>query len=963
MGVTKTSETLIARDRELRALIDALGSTDAGPRAVVLEGEAGVGKTALLRRALEYAYEGGRGVLLSSPASSESRLAFAALGDLLDLEIDDVLPVIPPPQRRALEVALLRSDDVAAGTQIDERMIGVGTLSALRALAARGPLVVAIDDLQWMDASSARAIRFALRRLRDEDVVVLATRRLDQRTTGALELERMLGDDRVTRLRIGPLSVGAVHELLVAKLALDASRATLLRLHELTGGNPFFALEIGRELLARGDEPALDAPLPVPGGVREVVHARLERLSSRAQTVLLAAAALARPSGALLARLEPGAEDSLDEAVAAGVVEFAAADRVRFVHPLFASVHYEQAPLAERRRMHARLSEIVDDLEERARHLALATAGVDEAVAAQLAAAAGAAAGRGAPQAAAELSDLAARLTPATAKRAERVLAAAEYHHRAGNVGLASDRAREALAGTDAPGERARALGVLGTVAADTEGVEAAATFYRRGLRQPGTPRRVRADLHQKLTWLRLLQADARRAEQHARAMWRLADGVDPATEAEAAAILALTVAARGQPVSAGLVSRAGNGEGGESHGERPWAWSETSPAALEGLVLLWGGELEKARDPLCAMQLDATESGDPWREMHALAYLSALETNLGRPRRGWELARRYLELAVATDQDAQRAGALWPLAAAANWLGWIEDARDAAREGVALAERTGHALYVIGNLSALGATALSLDEPADAASSLQRAWELMDRGGLESIARFPVLADLVEALLGIGDHDGAAALAREHVRIARRLERPWVLALAARCEGLVADASGRQRAAADAFRRALREHERQDRPLDRARTLLAYGAHERRRRQKLAARGLLEGALATFEAADAHQWAERTRAEIGRIGGRRPTADGALSATESAIARLVASGRTNREVAAALHLSARTVEWNLSRLYRKLGVRSRTELASALGAGGARSASAPGAGDTREPAPVPPVKSTDSTG
>jgi DNA-binding CsgD family transcriptional regulator len=433
--------------------------------------------------------------------------------------------------------------------------------------------------------------------------------------------------------------------------------------------------------------------------------------------------------------------------------------------------------------------------------------------------------------------------------------------------------------------------------------------------------------------------------------------GVDPVAEETAGATLALLLAARGRPIPPQLLPR--NRVAIPAQDERPWAWSETSPAALEGVVLLWAGELERARGPLRAMQREANEASDPWREMHALAYLSALETNLGRPGRGRELARRYLELAIETDQEAQRAGALWPVAAAASWLGRTDEAQDAAREGLALAERTGHRLYVIGNLTALGATALSRADPSAAADTLSRAWKLMKSGGVESLARFPVLADLVEALLAIGENDRAAALAREHVRIARNVGAPWALALAARCGGLVAEARGKEKAAIAAFERALGEHDRQDRPLDRARTLLAYGTYHRRRRQKLAARERLESARAAFEAAGAARWAERAETELGRIGGRRAAAHGTLSATEGAIAAHVAEGETNREVAAALHISERTVEWNLSKLYRKLGVRSRTELARALASedGGSRP------GNTPDLAPRGIIKSTDSSG
>ena len=492
-------------------MLDAIEAPDDGPRAIVLEGEAGVGKTALWCRALDVAAERGWRILSSAPAGSEARLAFAALGDLLDLVVDDALPALPRPQRRGLEVALLRGDGDSAQDLVDERTIGVATLSALRVISARAPLVLAIDDLQWVDASSAAALRFALRRLRDEPVLVLATRRVEAGRSAPLELERMLGDERVQRLNVGPLSLGGVHELLVARLGFEASRSTLVRLQELAGGNPFYSLEIGRELIARGGEPAPDEALPVPGSVSGLVQTRLSRLSPAARTVLLAAAALARPTRAILSQVDEHADVGLDEALAAGLIGPSNAERVRFAHPLFASVHYEQAPLAERRRIHARLSVLVEDLEQKARHVALATPGVDERIASQLDLAAGSAAARGGPRAAAELCDLAARLSASSAQRAPRVLASAEYHHRAGSLELATDRAREALAVATEPGVRTRALAVLGTVAGDKEGIESATALYRRALREPASPCELRADLHQKLAWLRLLGADAKR--------------------------------------------------------------------------------------------------------------------------------------------------------------------------------------------------------------------------------------------------------------------------------------------------------------------------------------------------------------------------------------------------------------------------------------------------------------------
>jgi DNA-binding CsgD family transcriptional regulator len=427
--------------------------------------------------------------------------------------------------------------------------------------------------------------------------------------------------------------------------------------------------------------------------------------------------------------------------------------------------------------------------------------------------------------------------------------------------------------------------------------------------------------------------------------MARLTDEAEPAAAAAAAVTLSHAIVARGAPVPRDLLTRALELDATATE-SRPWVWSETGPRVLEGVVLLWGGEVEEARAPLERVHRAATESGHLWLEMQTLAYLSSIETTLGRPQSGWELAHRYLELAAMVGQDAHRSGALWPVAVSAGWIGRAEQAREAATEGLRLAERMGNGLYVIGHLGALGAVELAEGEPTAAAAPLVRACELARRGGIGSPARFPVRADAVEALAEIGEDGRAAELAGELRRIAEAVGRPWVRALAQRCDGLVAEAQGHDELAIQAFECAMTEHGLQDRPLDRARTLLAFGRLHRRGRRKGAARERLHEALAIFAAAGASGWAQRTQSELGRIGGRQAAAAGELSATESAIARLVASGQTNREVAAALHLSARTVEWNLSRVYRKLGVRSRTELATALAGAHRRvAAQPPGAG------------------
>jgi DNA-binding NarL/FixJ family response regulator len=199
------------------------------------------------------------------------------------------------------------------------------------------------------------------------------------------------------------------------------------------------------------------------------------------------------------------------------------------------------------------------------------------------------------------------------------------------------------------------------------------------------------------------------------------------------------------------------------------------------------------------------------------------------------------------------------------------------------------------------------------------------------ALARVPLLPDLIEALIGIGELDRAGSLAAELSRRAVALGAPWARALARRCDGLVAEARGDRERAIDAYEQALANHARQPRPPEQARTELALGHALRRAGRKRAARETLERSVRGFDTIGARVWAERARRELGRIGGRPAPAGNRLSATEASITELVRLGRTNREIAAELHLSPKTVEWNLSKIYRKLGVRSRTELAATL--------------------------------
>ena len=296
------------------------------------------------------------------------------------------------------------------GRRPSARVLGLALVSVVRALAREGPLLVALDDVQWVDASSAEVLRFMLRRLEGQPVGVLATVR-GRPVEAPLELDRAFA--AFERLTVEPLSVGAIHRLLWGRLSLNLPRPALLRVHETAGGNPFFALELGRALVD-GTIREDSGHIALPESLQSVVAERLDTLPARVRETLVAVAALAAPTVTLLEALAPAVVDDIERAQSRGVLELDG-DRIRFTHPLFAPACYSAMPLHRRRRLHRRLAELDVDLEERARHLAIAATGPDEEVALALDAAAAHARARGAALAAAELAELAVALTPADA--------------------------------------------------------------------------------------------------------------------------------------------------------------------------------------------------------------------------------------------------------------------------------------------------------------------------------------------------------------------------------------------------------------------------------------------------------------------------------------------------------------------------------------------------------------------
>ncbi len=389
---------VVGRAAELDVVDAFLAALDDGPARLLVEGEPGIGKTTVWQAATSRARELGFRILASRPGPSETRLTFAGLGDFLSDVDDDALEALPAPQRRALRVALLRDDP--DGPAPEQREVSTAFLGILRVLAAETSVLVAVDDLQWLDRPSRRVLEFALRRLESERVGVLAAARPGGDWASAFVALRS------TRIALPPLSLASLHEVLKAELAVTFPRPMLVRIEAVSSGNPFFAIELARALVERGEPVHGSAPLPVPDDLTELIAGRLRRLPAGTRRALLAAAALSTPTLDLLDRT------SIRKAEAAGVVSIDGGGGVRFAHPLLAASVYANASVADRRAVHRKLAVRVTSPEERARHLALAAEAPDEKVAGMLAEAARAARERGAPDAAIELLELACDLTP-----------------------------------------------------------------------------------------------------------------------------------------------------------------------------------------------------------------------------------------------------------------------------------------------------------------------------------------------------------------------------------------------------------------------------------------------------------------------------------------------------------------------------------------------------------------------
>jgi DNA-binding CsgD family transcriptional regulator len=907
--VNVTAETIVGRDAELlriHAFFDEGG-------ALLLEGEPGIGKTTLWRAALDRAPAESYRILEARPSESEARLSYAALADLLSNALDDVSAHLRDPQLRALEVALLRSSEGKA----DPRTIATGLLSVIEALAAESGVLIAVDDVQWLDPPSARALAFAARRLPSR-ARLLATRRADDPATPA---PLGLPDEQVERVWVGALSVAALHHLLASKLDSVPSRPVLLRIADASGGNPFYALEIAKSL---SDDPAhpLGRPLPVPERLRQLADARLGALSTSARRAVAAASALSRPTPELVVKAvgTKGAA-ALVEAEDRGMVTLHG-DRVRFTHPLLASAVHGALEPGERRRLHAQLARIVADPEERARHLAQSTIQPQEATAADVEDAARGASRRGAQETAAELYEAAARLTPAgdTDAGSRRLLGEATALLASGALADARVAADSALEIAAEGAALAETLFLL----AQIDWLEWAPSAMRRleeALDHAGSDRRLQARIHGKMAALAL--DDQRFAVEHADAAISLLDpDEDPGLLAYVLLYRLFFGVQVGLGMQPGLLERALELE------ERAGAdWERSS------IVLIWHrclDDIDAARARFAVEEQWYRERGEEgWRAEKA-AQLAFAELRAGN----WDVAEAVVTESCSTLQQLGGSGA-WVApfmirALVSAHRGHADDARETLKPIIENLEGEGAIWFAAIGLSMLGFAELAAGDAAAATTAFERREHHLRALGVVVPLDGHADADRVEALVAVGDLEQAGSALELLELRGRSMPRLWVDVTLPRARALVLAARGDLASALDTLTKL--DADRAARlPFELARTLLVRGRIERRLKKKRAAGESLRQALATFEEVGAPAWAEQARQELARVGLRAASDD--LTETERVIAELAATGLTNREVAKAAFVSPKTVEANLARVYRKLGIASRAELGARMSA------------------------------
>ncbi|HKX74073.1 MAG TPA: AAA family ATPase [Acidimicrobiia bacterium] len=903
---------LLGRDQDLAVVEAFLTTINDGSALLSLEGEAGIGKTALWEQAMAEARARGWSVLTTRPGEAERSLSFAGLNDLLSGVEEDSWSDLPSPQRAALEAALLRAP---AGIPVESGAIAIAFLSLLNVISTRHSLIVGVDDYQWLDRPTARALEFALRRMTNQPVRALLTCRSD----ATASWERVLSEDRVKRWKLGPLSLAALYHLIYDRLGVPMGRPTLLRIHQTSEGNPFFALELARELLEHRQDEFQAGPLPLPQGLNELLRRRIGRQSHRMRRLLLTAAAMSSPQvDDLLAVAQEATEADLDKAEAAGILDLRERT-VRFTHPMLAASAYSAAARNEREQVHARLANHIADPEEAARHLALATSRPNREAALKLDQAVIRARARGGTDVAAQFAEQALRITPQEDVDLlfHRALVAGDLALAASNQARARDLYDRAISLASPTPDGRRALALLRR-AELTSPLRQAIVLCDQALGQADSPG-LKSRIHRTLGAISYALGDVSSAERHARQAVQLAEqGEDLEALGRALAELAHWTFCGGGGYRQDLFERAVQLD--PSSGA-------SSPRSHYAKITMDAGLLEKAQEQLVGLLDEAHAQGDLQAVAAHHLHLAQLEMWMGEFGRAVDHAEESLLLHEYSDQPgAPRHVKAMSLAC----LGQLDSAQHEANEGIKEAEKSENVLLTIYNLHVLGFIELSRVNMVGAHDYLERAIELHRPRWNREFGDAHFVPDQVEVLIALGRLEEADDLVSWVEQVGAATRRPWTLATGARIRGLLLAAKGRSEEADRSLRFATEFHREVKMPFEEARTLLVHGVLLRRRKQRAEAALILERARELFSSMGSSLWAAKATAEQARLG-VRSQAQASLTPIEETIASLASEGHNNRQIADLLFISRKTVEANLTHVYRKLGIRSRAQLGIAL--------------------------------
>ncbi len=899
---------LVGRRNELGGIDRALARACSGRRTLLgLRGSAGIGKSALAQVLRDRARERGARVVPVTVTEAETYIGWAGVATVVH-GLRDFVPSVSEHQREVL----LAIGAAAAAPPIEPLAVAAALAELLRSAAARQPLVLLLDDVHWLDATSAGALSFAIRIVDEAALLVAVAYRPEPM---AFDLQRTVDQDDLITVEPRELSVAGVRELIAAH-QVELGRVDLVHLHQVTGGNPMHVVEAARALQHGASlHDALSS-----GSLADLVDESLTRFAADRLPVLNAAALMPSPTIARLERVHPAAEvrSALAAAEAADLIHVEGEDSIVFRHPLVRAGLARRMGTLERRETHRRLAELADDSDVRAAHLAESAVAPDASAATELETAAASAGSRGMRIEAARLARRAFELTDpsdVTTQMQRRLFAA--------DAALAGGDPRRALelllpvVGELPPGDTLHdaLLTVLVSVSV-SEGIERCVPWAQRLLAAAPAdhPRRSRAHTILAQTMLYCDVPGAVRTAIEAEATARRLGNPRAIDEAESTRLVA--EAMLGEPVDVEVIR------------SKALAAIERGrhvvPASF-GELVVWTDQLDVA-EPLYEQAVRLYEaSGEVHSLLDSLTQLAGVRMRLGDLENARAIIERSLALAIAADYPTDAALRLGELAVVdaltANPYIPVLDAIDRRKARLSATDHM--------QLNAtMGYAELVGGRPERAADALRAAHERAEQIGFRGLGALPYHANLVEALMAIDARDEAATVVAWIADRAAHSGRPRGGAESARAEALLLAGSGDLAGAAAAAERSLEAHRSLTLPIERARVLLLAGAIARRAKRRGPARLMLDEAHRLFGEHGAIALQRRAAAEMNRLGGNRGSE---LSATEARVAELVVGGRTNDEIAAVLFVSRRTVESNLTRIYRKLGVRSRTELAARL--------------------------------